>query len=685
MADEQIRPWHWLRRNEGVSTPKVVTVFACASSAEPLQGKVPTERQTLRAWHAKTYRPENVRPLVLAGSGEEAAGFWYHLQSVRRADASHWIFAHGLREYLTFLRFWKKLDLEEIKVHNPGDYNVRRPGRLFWMKPGWSGALVLNDPPTWIKCRWGQGVMNLVDVRNYVSAPLEDFAAAAGVELPADPDQASELPTIVGALEAEVDAVAGWLLALMKQWRDEDLGNWRPTGAGLAWNAYRHRFLDEKSVLIHANPDALKLERSAYFGARCIVGFVGEVKAPRSGTKGKTLGKTPLDGGTVVGPVTEFDVNGMYPAAMKNYDYPCRLLCVRSAVSDKQFAEWLHTHCLVSSVLINSPTRAYPIRRKRSQNAPDEVFWRTGRFWVTLTTGELLDALERGLIEAVGQTAIYERRRLFPAYVDWAFAKRNLPDEPQHKIAREFGKILTNTPYGKWGQVRQGWQDLPDEEVHGAWGTYGSKQGIFRAVGCALQKHFREGETIDSFPAIAAHVTAYARLMVDFWLEWLGPCALLYHDTDSFHVLQAGSSRITARPASVGIKLEQLKVKTQADSAEYFGQKHYRLGDVYKLGSMSIKRRLVEGGEFELDVAEPIDRLFDRDLDGSILVKRERRLIQAMPVDRQILPTGWTVPYAVKMPAAMSMRDQEAALLDWSEAHGHEQAKHASKQAPMLF
>ncbi|KKK75817.1 hypothetical protein LCGC14_2869900, partial [marine sediment metagenome] len=48
---------------------------------------------------------------------------------------------------------------------------------------------------------------------------------------------------------------------------DEELGSYQDTVASLAWNAYRHRFMNLKP-LVHRFADVLKLERQAYFGGR---------------------------------------------------------------------------------------------------------------------------------------------------------------------------------------------------------------------------------------------------------------------------------------------------------------------------------------------------------------------------------------------------------------------------------
>src|SRR5258708_31952308 len=49
--------------------------------------------------------------------------------------------------------------------------------------------------------------------------------------------------------------------------RSENLGNWQPTGAGMAYATWPHRFLRHKG-LVHAEETALEAERAAMHTGR---------------------------------------------------------------------------------------------------------------------------------------------------------------------------------------------------------------------------------------------------------------------------------------------------------------------------------------------------------------------------------------------------------------------------------
>jgi len=665
---DEVRPWHWLRCNARSATPRIFTVIATQTTAEAVDGEPNKERNVLRAWGAWTVNTRQKTPRPHFAWGPDPLSFYAHLAAVKRERTSHWVFGHRLGDSLTLLEFWAALEAKQFWVHATGDYKPNLPRRLFLRRPGWAGALILEDPPTWIKCRWPAGVLNWVDVRNYVDLPLEDFAAAAQVELPPDPDELEGPDLVAAALEAECKAVGGWLAATMTTWRSEDCGHWRPTGSGLAWNAYRHKFLQPKEVLIHSNPDALALERASYVGGRCIVGYVGEVKPARRQGAARKIGRTPLDYAEPRGPVWVYDVNSLYPAMMSAHDYPSRLHCVRGSATIDQLGEWCKTFCLVASVLVNSSDRAYPLRVGK------KVHWRRGKFWCVLTTPEIAIAIQEKAIVDVGQVACYARRNLFAGYVKWAYGKKSAGRAVGDLVAETFGKILCVGLYGKWGQIRQGWQDLAGVEMPGVWGTFARfadgqlEPSFYRSLGRAVQEHWRQGETLDSFPAIAAHVTAYARVCVDRFLEALPEKTLLYHDTDSFHVLAGGHSHLQFDLAAIGAGLGQLRVAGPYRSAEYFGQKHYRLDDEYALGSMSAARRLVAGGEFEVDQGERLPSTLSHRPAAETVITRQRRTVDSMPVDRAIGKDGWTETLTYLAPEAASLKRQARLLEELAES-----------------
>ncbi len=75
-----------------------------------------------------------------------------------------------------------------------------------------------------------------------------------------------------------------------------------------------------------------------------------------------------------------------------------------------------------------------------------------------------------------------------------------------------------------------------------------------RQLGGLFQVMSSEGEARDSFPAIAAHVTAYARLLLWKLIKRAGLEHVLYCDTDSLFVDTTGASNLRSwvKPTQLG-------------------------------------------------------------------------------------------------------------------------------------
>lgn len=97
-------------------------------------------------------------------------------------------------------------------------------------------------------------------------------------------------------------------------------------------------------------------------------------------------------------------------------------------------------------------------------------------------------------------------------------------------------------------------------------------------------------ETRHSFPAIAAHVTAYARQYLWRLMETAGVGNYYYCDTDSLFVNRAGYANLTAYLDND--RLGGLKVEKQVQELRIFGLKDYVADD--KITLKGIRRNAVQ-------------------------------------------------------------------------------------------
>ncbi|GAJ24874.1 unnamed protein product, partial [marine sediment metagenome] len=115
---------------------------------------------------------------------------------------------------------------------------------------------------------------------------------------------------------------------------------------------------------------------------------------------------------------------------------------------------------LTKRSVIGSPTLitdepVYAVRRGRT-------IFPIGRFWVTLTTPELLYALEHNHLIKVERAVIYEQANIFKTYVDRFYRLRQEFKSAGVAEYEELCKKMLNSLYGKFGQKAEVWEKIGD-------------------------------------------------------------------------------------------------------------------------------------------------------------------------------------------------------------------------------
>jgi len=288
------------------------------------------------------------------------------------------------------------------------------------------------------------------------------------------------------------------------------------TKASTAMAAYLFRHY-HKRIYIHNNEQAIILERESYRGGRTECFYLGELKD---------------DNYYIV------DVNSLYPFVMRGNSYPVKYEKISQGLSLTNIAGLFKHKSIVARALIDTNEPVYAVNRGRT-------IFPTGRFWVTLTTPELKYAIEHNHLVKVDRCVIYEQANIFKTYVDKFYKLRQ---EFKSAGVTEYDilcKTMLNSLYGKFGQKAEVWEkvgDCPNEkdrvELCFVSGVNGVKQ-IRYLLGeiFELKGHT---ETFNSFPAIAAHVAAFARLHLWHLMQLAGSGNYFYCDTDSLIVNELG-------------------------------------------------------------------------------------------------------------------------------------------------
>jgi hypothetical protein len=371
----------------------------------------------------------------------------------------------------------------------------------------------------------GASVM-LVNNGNIFPAPLKKIGEAIGIKK-------KEINFKECTREYEKEYCKVDVTILLEFWRlwtklikDYDLGAIKYTVSAQSMEAFKQKFCKHK-IYLTDDLELLSFERQAYYGGRTEIFY-----------KGSILKK-----------IKYFDVNSMYPYVMKEFRYPTQHKFTKLNVSVEQMQYYLDQGFLViAETYVNTKVNCIPHKKDHTLLFP------VGKFMSVLATPEIQKGMELGVIEKFGRVEIYQGEKIFSEYIDFFYNLR-LKFKSENNPLEKLVKLFLNSLYGKFGARVDKWHKISIEEFQEIVPTFDLTAWIMeewklpkilvdginivpkiRYIGNELQYSGDFEEDSNSFPAIAAHVTSYAHLILWSALEYCQnskTCSAFYCDTDS--------------------------------------------------------------------------------------------------------------------------------------------------------
>jgi len=518
---------HILKSEKSLTIPRHLLFFDTETFQEQVTDK--GVLQKLRLGWACYYRRAYGRHLSTVEwfYFDSADAFWDFVYQHIHPKEKLWVIARNIVFDFTIVKGWSHLKQAGFKLkffHNQGTTSVISVHKK-------SKSIVFLDSMNWF-------VESLAKTGERIGLPKLkiDFNTCTDAEL-----------SIYCHRDVEIEFENYKLF--IKFLEENNVARLCYTRGSTAMSAYLLRHYTTK-IYIHNNAEAIKLEREAYKGGRCECFYIGEL----NGDIYYTL-----------------DVNSLYPFIMRNNLYPVKYIKILHNISLQELYQWLKKYAVVAKVLVETDEPIYPVRRCRT-------LFPTGRFTETLCTPELKYGLAFNHIKRVDTAVIYEQENIFESYVDKFYQLRQ--DFKSAGVAEyeELCKKMLNSLYGKFGQKGENWLkigDAPNEidreelvfiyEGHRCSKIRYLLGQIFIMIGI--------GECFDSFPAIAAHVTAYARMYLWGLMQLAGQGNYFYCDTDSLIVNTEGLRKLKKElsPTNLG----GLKIIEESKQVTIWGLKDY--------------------------------------------------------------------------------------------------------------
>jgi hypothetical protein len=572
---------HYLSANAESEIPSNLLLVSTASTR--LSTGPNTIDLSLRCWVARHVRLECGRlKSNTTHHGNTVTAWWNTVNRIQTPKKPLWIVAHNALHTYTQLGLWGEMDSGEIATHIGGSYPV--PPWYTESRP-WTGVLCPDGLPFILRCRNPYGTVWMVDMLNYWQATIADLTEMLGDYAELDDCDGLSEDGALHLAHCRASVLQKSFVRLLLAWRAADLGNWKPTAAGLSMASFRHLVCDARekvvkgierfNILIDRDHEAIPLEREAYRGGRVEAFYTGPIPSQSDAAWREQSGFTQRPHG----PIYLMDVRSMYPRIMSTHLYPCERVGGLHTGSIDDSEQLLRTHEIVAECLINSWTDTYPLTYEGRQ------IHAAGRYWTVLCGDELRRALANRHVERMGQTQLY---RTAPLFAEWA---RLLVDmRTEYTIAGSKGmsdlcKLVANSLHGKFAQRPRRWTLSPGTPIRRRWGRWytldadSGESHSYRAIAGVVQEQTEGREGDMTFPAISAVIAANAREWLRTLILVCPPKSVLYVATDSLLVTQAGYDALTSRANQRIVGHGRLSLKQQAEYGYVHGQGYYAIGE----------------------------------------------------------------------------------------------------------
>jgi hypothetical protein len=520
-------PAHWLRANHVTRLPRrhvVLDTEACETVSG--SSRVQTFRVGCAAFDHQTKAGREWRPTQRA-TFQTPAELWGWVTERTRPGQRLVVVAHNMA------------------------YDLRISD-AFTILPrlGWVLDMVrLDGGAAWCSWRNERRSIVCVDTVSWFGVGLDKIGAAlrlAKLELPTH-DASPAAWEARCAQDVEILRLA-WRRVL--DWIEtDDLGNWKPTGAGQGWAMFRHKHMTHR-VLHHAIDQVAAVEREAAYAGRCEAWRWGQLPA---------------------GYWTEWDYQSAYAQVAEECDLPVRLAGHMGTRAAQRAVDGLDGEEALIRARVTTDTPTLPLRLAGG------ILWPTGSFEGWWWAIELAMASQAGATVEAAEGWRYRAEPALRQWATWVLDRLAAPAGQIDPVCRLVVKGWSRTTIGRFGSQWAGWDDIgesygPDVRLmHLGHGDPFDVRRLMMVGGRALVEGDRY-DAPDGAPQIMSWVMAACRVRLWRAMQAAGLANVAYVDTDGLVVNEAGSE------ALVAAGLPGLRPKARWSHVEVLGPRQLVLG-----------------------------------------------------------------------------------------------------------
>lgn len=534
------RAAHWIKHNHQCRIPKRWVFFDTESIAERINGE---EVQRYRVGAAIRWR--------------------YGLKRGDYAESSIFDNPRSLWEWID--DYAKVEQRTVVFAHNLG--HDARIGAIFDILPtlGWQLEWCnLDRNVSAMKWSSDHGTLVFADTWTWLPMELSVVAPNVGLRKLVMPPSNASLARWEKYLMRDVEIGYRVVSELIKYIGAEDLGNWQPTGAGMAYATWRHKFLSHK-ILVHDDEDAINAERAAMHTGRAEAWKHGKLMGDRW---------------------TEIDMRNAYVRIASDSELPCKLRMRCGALSISQYQRLHATSALLCRAYVETNVPCVPVHHE------NRTLWPIGNFETWLWDAEIDLLLQEGQYVKIREAYVYTRAPILQEWGNWVLDMLSTGNERTPAVIRTWIKHCSRALIGRIALRTPTWEAFGDNPSGEVGITYMSDvdTGITHRlmhVGnrTLIETERREGK--DSLPAVTGYIMSVCRVRLWRAMRAAGLTWVAHVDTDSLIV---GHSGYVALRAAYGPDFDRdWQAKGTWRRLIVYGPRNYRCGDLRKTSGVPRK------------------------------------------------------------------------------------------------
>jgi hypothetical protein len=544
------RAAHWVKLNHQCRIPKRWVAFDTESIT------VKGENESVQEW--KSGAAVRWRRGLKRGDNAERAVFrdplalWTWVDSFCRAGERTIAVAHGLGFDVRIADVFNILPKLGFRLEWCNlDRNV---SAMTWRSD--HGTLVLCDTFTWLP-------MPLFKVGNLLDLPKLRMPQPSAPDSVWDAYCGRDADIVYRAVTELVDFIDA-----------EQLGNWQPTGAGMAYSTWRHRFMTHK-VLVHDNEDVLAAERAAM--------HTGRAEAWRHGVQSD-------------GPFYEVDMRSAYTHIAAECELPTKYKFSCGRITLRQYEQLSESYRVLCQVRVNTNVPVAPY------DTGDRHIWPTGEFTTWLWDVEVNELLAESAHINVLRAHVYTKAPILGDWAAWVLSTMRGDNIQAGQVVRAWTKHCGRALIGRLSLRVPSWENFGGNPlgVPGISHDVDFKTGkITRMmhVGDTTFAETARAEGHDSLPQITGWIMAECRVRLWQAMRAAQLTNIQHVDTDSVLVNAEGLRLLRDVYGGSFTTLWQIKGAWQA--LTIYGPRNIRAGRDRKVAGVPKSATEVEPNVFK--------------------------------------------------------------------------------------